>query len=373
MIDEDFAWNAVSRRDAGQDGKFIYGVVTTGVFCRPSCPSRLPLRANVRFFSNAVEAERAGLRPCLRCRPSAVASADPNAARIRMAAEFIQANCDQNLSLVSMSKRAGLSPFHFQRSFKTVLGLTPRQFQEACRLRTLRKELRAGEDILQSIFASGFGSTSRVYERVDRRLGMTPAEYRGGGRDVAISHVTLTTGMGLLLIAATDRGICFVQFGESQSALTAALRAEYPGASIAPVEKPWPEQLAGWAKAIDEHLQGNQPHLDLPLDIRATAFQMKVWRYLQTIPYGEVQSYGEVARAIGQESAVRAVANACASNRVALLVPCHRVIRGTGELGGYRWGLERKRVLIDRERSVKASATPMSRGKKPIAPARRAR
>jgi AraC family transcriptional regulator of adaptative response/methylated-DNA-[protein]-cysteine methyltransferase len=222
-------------------------------------------------------------------------------------------------------------------------------------LRTLRKELRAGEGILQSIFASGFGSASRVYERVDTRLGMTPAEYRGGGQGVAISHVTIATGFGLLLIGATDRGICFVQFGESQQALTAALRTEYPNASIAALEKPWPHHLAAWAKAIDEHLRGNQPHIDLPLDIRATAFQMKVWRYLQSIPYGEVRSYGEVAQAIGQPSAARAVAGACARNRVALLVPCHRVIRGTGELGGYRWGLERKRLLIDLERSVKVS------------------
>ena len=355
MIDEDFAWNAIVNRDAGQDGKFLYGVVTTGVFCRPSCPARRPLRSNVRFYRNAAEAARAGLRACLRCRPLALANSDANAARVRSAAEFIQENCGQDLSLAAFARRAGLSPFHFQRSFKAVLGLTPRQYLEACRLRTLRKELRAGEGILQSIFASGFGSASRVYERVDTRLGMTPAEYRGGGQGVAISHVTIATGFGLLLIGATDRGICFVQFGESQQALTAALRTEYPNASIAALEKPWPHHLAAWAKAIDEHLRGNQPHIDLPLDIRATAFQMKVWRYLQSIPYGEVRSYGEVAQAIGQPSAARAVAGACARNRVALLVPCHRVIRGTGELGGYRWGLERKRLLIDLERSVKVS------------------
>jgi len=354
MIDEDSAWSAVINRDAGQDGKFFYGVVTTGVFCRPSCHARLPLRSNVRFFGSAAEAARAGLRACLRCRPLALVSSHPDAARVQRAAEFIQQNCGRNLSLAALGKRAGLSPFHFQRCFKTVLGLTPRQYQEACRLRTLRKELRAGEDILQSIFASGFGSPSRVYEHVDTRLGMTPGQYRDGGEGVAISQVTLTTAIGLLLIGATDRGICFVQFGESPQALAGALRAEYPGASIAAVEKPLPQPLAAWAEAIDEHLRGNQPHVDLPLDLRATAFQMKVWRYLQSIPYGEVQSYGEVALAIGRPSAARAVAGACARNRVALLVPCHRVIRGTGELGGYRWGLERKRFLIDLERSAKA-------------------
>jgi AraC family transcriptional regulator of adaptative response/methylated-DNA-[protein]-cysteine methyltransferase len=354
MIDEDIAWNAIVNRDAAQDGKFFYGVVTTGVFCRPSCSSRRPLRPNVRFYRSAAEAERAGLRACLRCRPSALATADPNAARIRRAAEFIQANCDRNLPLAALGRQAGLSPFHFQRSFKAVLGLTPRQYLEACRLRTLKKDLRAGEDILQSIFASGFGSASRVYERVDTRLGVTPAEYRRGGQGLAISHVTVETAFGLLLIAATDRGICSVQFGDSRDSLAASLRAEYPNASIAALVEPWPRHLSAWARAIDEHLRGSRPHVDLPLDIRATAFQMKVWRCLQTIPYGDVQSYGEVARGIGAPSAVRAVAGACSRNPVTLLIPCHRVIRGTGDLGGYRWGIERKRSLIDRERSVRA-------------------
>lgn len=355
MIDEDNAWAAIASRDAAQDGKFFYGVVTTGVFCRPSCPARRPLRAHVRFYRTAAEAERAGLRACLRCRPLALAHSDAKAARIRQAAAFIEENCDRNLPLADIGRQAGLSPFHFQRSFKAVLGLTPMQYLEACRLRTLKKELRAGEGILQSIFGSGFGSTSRVYERVDTRLGMTPAEYRRGGQGLAITHVTIATALGLLLIAATDRGICSVQFGDSQDSLAAALRSEYPNASIAALGKPWPRHLAAWAAAIDEHLRGNQPHVDLPLDIRSTAFQMKVWRYLQSIPYGEVQSYGEVARAIGEPSSVRAVAGACSKNRVALLIPCHRVIRGTGELGGYRWGIERKRSLIDRERAVRAS------------------
>ncbi len=354
MLDENTAWNAIVNRDAAHDGNFFFGVVTTGVFCRPSCPARRPLRKNVRFYPSAAEAEGAGLRPCLRCSPTAPANSNPHAARVRDAARFIQEHSGEELSLASLARQAGLSPFHFQRSFKSVLGLTPRQYLEACRLRTLKKELRAGEDILQSIFASGFGSTSRVYERVDTRLGMTPAQYRAAGRGVAISHVTIETGLGLLMIAATDRGICFVQFGDSPSALAAALRAEYPAANIAALEKPWPHDLAAWASAIDAYLRGNQPHLDLPLDLRATAFQMKVWRYLQTIPYGAVQSYGEVARAIGHPSAVRAVAGACSSNRAALLIPCHRVIRGTGELGGYRWGLERKRVLIDLERRANA-------------------
>lgn len=266
------------------------------------------------------------------------------------AAEYIQANCQQDLPLATLSRKAGLSSFHFQRSFKSLTGLTPRQFQEACRLRALKRELRQGEDVLQAIFAAGFGSTSRVYERVDTRLGMTPSEYRAGGAQVGITHATVSTRLGLLMIGATDRGLCFVQFGASEEELIGALRREYPSAQLADVRKPWPETLRAWIRALEAHLNGSQPRLDLPLDIRATAFQMRVWRYLQSVPYGKTRSYREVAEGIGQPKAARAVATACARNRVALVIPCHRVIRGIGELGGYRWGLKRKQALLDAER-----------------------
>jgi AraC family transcriptional regulator of adaptative response/methylated-DNA-[protein]-cysteine methyltransferase len=268
---------------------------------------------------------------------------------IQQAAEYIQANWQHALPLQALSKEAGLSPFHFQRSFKSLVGVTPRQFQEACRLRALKQELRAGDDVLQAIFAAGFGSPSRVYERVDTRLGMTPSEYRAGGARVGISHATIRTRLGLLTIGATDRGLCFVEFGTSEDRLIDALRREYPSAQLSAVRKPWPEALREWVGALEQYLEGAQPTLDLPLDIRATAFQMRVWRYLQSIPCGETRSYKSVAEGIGQPKAARAVAAACARNRVALVIPCHRVIRGTGELGGYRWGLKRKRALLEGE------------------------
>ena len=227
---------------------------------------------------------------------------------IRQAAEYIQANWQQELPLRTLSQEAGLSPFHFQRSFKSLVGVTPRQFQEACRLRALKQELRAGDDILDAIFAAGFGSPSRVYERVDTRLGMTPSEYRAGGAHVGITHATIRTRLGLLTIGATDRGLCFVEFGTSEDELIEALRREYPSAQLSVVRKPWPEALREWVRALELHLEGSQHKLDLPLDIRATAFQMRVWRYLQSIPYGQTRSYRQVAEAIGKPTAARAVA-----------------------------------------------------------------
>jgi len=268
---------------------------------------------------------------------------------IRQAAEYIKANWQRSLPLLILSKEAGLSASHFQRSFKSLVGITPRQFQEACRLRALKQELRAGDDILQAIYAAGFGSPSRVYERVRTRLGMTPSEYRAGGSRVGITHATIRTRHGLLTIGATDRGVCFVEFGPSEDNLIAALRSEYPSAQLSSVRKPWPEPLREWIRALNRYLEGDQRNLDLPLDIRATAFQMRVWRYLQSIPYGETRSYRSIAEGIGQPTAARAVASACGANPVALLIPCHRVIRATGELGGYRWGLNRKRALLAHE------------------------
>ncbi|MCX6594878.1 MAG: bifunctional DNA-binding transcriptional regulator/O6-methylguanine-DNA methyltransferase Ada [Acidobacteria bacterium] len=352
QTDPEHLWQALERRDPSFDGQFFFGVITTGVYCRPSCACRRPLRKNVRFFQYAADAQRAGFRPCLRCRPLAAIGQDPDTDRIRQASEYIRAHAQEPLTLAGMAAQACLSRFHFQRTFKAVMGVTPRQFAEACRLEVLKTELRQQRSVTDAIFEAGFGSLSRVYEKVDTRLGMTPAEYRAGGDDLPISYVAVDSALGRMMIGATDRGLCFVQFADTDQALLAQLRAEYPKARLQPMTLPYPEQFATWMQALEQHVRGQQPRLDLPLDLRATAFQMKVWQYLQSIPYGSVQSYGEVAQALGQPKAVRAVARACATNRVALVIPCHRVIRGTGEMAGYRWGVERKRTLLDQERAV---------------------
>ena len=355
MLNVDQCWEAVQKRDASHDGQFFIGVLTTGVYCRPSCPSRPALRKNVRFYESPAEAERAGLRPCLRCRPLAALGMDPNTARIREVCRHIDAHSDDSIKAADLARRVGLSLYHFQRSFKAIVGLTPRQYLESARLKHLKNSLRTSKDVTEAVYEAGYGSSSRVYERADTRLGMTPNQYRQGGRNVAITYVTANSPVGLMMAGATDRGLCFLEFGDNPDDLLSTLRNEYPSASIEPMGKPYPAEFQKWMDSLADHLAGVKPHLDLPLDIRATAFQMRVWNYLQSIPYGDVQSYGEVASGIGQPNATRAVARACASNKVAIVIPCHRVIRGTGELGGYRWGLARKRTLIDRERAARAA------------------
>ncbi len=350
VLNSDECWRAVQQRDSAQDGQFVYGVVTTGVFCRPSCPSRRALRRNVRFYANPAEAQRDGLRACLRCHPAS-AEAATNSSRVRAACRYIEEHAADSLRLRDLAFRAGLSPFHFQRLFRAAVGLTPRQYHQAVRLGKLKTTLRQSDGVADAVYEAGYGSSSRVYERSDRQLGMTPRQYRDGGRGISISCVAVSTPLGLLGIGATDRGLCFVQFGESKKSLLEAIRAEYPEAAIA--EAPAPAgSLSGWVEALRDHLAGAARRLDLPLDIRATAFQTLVWKYLQAIPYGETRSYSEVAGGIGHPRAVRAVARACAGNTVALVIPCHRVIRGDGQPGGYRWGEERKQALLARERSA---------------------
>lgn len=269
---------------------------------------------------------------------------------VKQVASFIERNLEGDLSLARLGREAGLSPFHLQRSFKAALGVTPKQYAEACRLRSLRANLRSGGAVLDSVYASGFGSSSRVYERAGAKLGMTPAQYRRGAQQIEISFVTLRTAFGPLTIAATDRGLCFVRFGQSPEVLETELMQEFPGAAFARVREPWPEPLRDWIAAIRLQLSDGTPGPDLPLDIRATAFQAKVWRYVSSIPSGQTRSYAEVAKAIGKPKAVRAVGTACARNPLAIVIPCHRVIRASGELGGYRWDLKRKQALLDHER-----------------------
>jgi AraC family transcriptional regulator of adaptative response/methylated-DNA-[protein]-cysteine methyltransferase len=363
-LDADRCWRGVQSRDVTQDGAYLYGVLTTGVYCRPGCPSRLPRRENVRFYKTTTDAERDGLRPCLRCRPSAGSGrsggGDPLKQKIGALCRFIERNAaDRPLTLADLAREATLSPSHLQRSFKAIVGVSPKEYAASFRLRKLKAALRdgaSGGGVTGAIFEAGFGSLSRVYERSGLLLGMTPAEYRAGGDGVEITHGTARTPMGLMLLAATSRGLCFLQFGESAAALREALQAEYPRARLtAMTADPVPARFREWTAALNRYMEGQDPDLRLPVHIRATAFQIKVWKYLQSIPSGAVRSYGEVAEAIGQPRAVRAVAGACASNQVALAIPCHRVILGTGELGGYRWGIERKRALLERERDSAAA------------------
>jgi AraC family transcriptional regulator of adaptative response/methylated-DNA-[protein]-cysteine methyltransferase len=355
-------WNAVQTRDASKDGTFVYGVATTGVYCRPSCASRRPLRKNVRFYATPADAARDGFRACLRCKPDAAgATRERVDARMREAAVRIARDAGLPLSLKTLAEAAGLSPFHFQRRFKAEIGLTPKAFHEAERVRSLKRGLRSAPSVTDAIYDAGFGSSSRVYERVDTRLGMTPTEYRRGGEGLSISHASAKTPLGRVMIGATDRGICFIQFGDDEASLRRQLADEYPKATLAPMPASQRESFAEWMGALGDYLDGRRAALDLPLDVRGTAFQMLVWRYLQAIPHGEVASYAEVARGIGRPDAARAVARACATNRIALAIPCHRVIRGDGELGGYRWGLERKRTLIDVERGSRARPPRASR------------
>jgi AraC family transcriptional regulator of adaptative response/methylated-DNA-[protein]-cysteine methyltransferase len=349
-IDEAQCWKGIQRKDKSLDGSFFYGVTTTGVFCRPSCAARRPLRQNVRFYETAEEAQRDGLRPCLRCRPLESAT-DSMALKIGELCRYIEAHPDGRLSLQELADRAGLSRFHLQRSFKAVTGITPKQYAEARRIGSLKTGLREARDVAAAIYDAGFGSSSRVYEHSDARLGMTPNQYRQGGRGIAITYATAASAVGLMMIGATDRGICFVQFGNSEEELLELLRKEFPAANLEPMSGGRSSQLREWIDALAEHLRAASSTAP-PLDVHGTAFQVRVWTYLQSIPRGEVRSYAQVAEGIGQPTATRAVARACATNRVAVLIPCHRVIRGTGEPGGYRWGLERKRALMEIEKTA---------------------
>lgn len=363
VLNEEQCWNAVRSRDAAADGKFYYGVITTGVYCRPSCRSRSAKRANVRFYASSAEAEQDGLRPCLRCRPLARLDEDPIKNRILSLCRYIEEHADSSITLADLSQKAKLSPFHLQRSFKAITGVTPKQYLDNLRLRNFKQILRddtahAPRDVTGAIFDAGFGSLSRLYEKAGTHLGMTPMEYRAGGRGIEITYAPAQTPLGLMMIGATDRGLCFLQFGQSEAQLHEALAVEYPAARLQRLTAPPPAHFREWIDSLNRYLEGQQPDLRLPVHVRATSFQMKVWEYLQSIPAGKVESYQEVAKGIGSPRAVRAVANACAANRVALAIPCHRVIRTGGDLGGYRWGLERKRTLIDNERRAQALRKP---------------
>jgi AraC family transcriptional regulator of adaptative response/methylated-DNA-[protein]-cysteine methyltransferase len=342
---------AVAGRDATRDGQFFYGVITTGVFCKPSCAARLANRENMRFFADTESATAAGFRPCKRCSPDNLQRDTENLVKI---ARYIEKHADDRLTLADLSKKSGLSPSRFQKVFKAAFGVSPKEYQDAARLGRLKDALKDGDDVTGAIFSAGFGSTSRVYGEAARNMGMTPASYRAGGKGETIYYACRNTELGPLMMAATQRGVCFAQFGDGPSPLLLQLQSEFPQARLQ--ESPAKEglQLDTWITALDDYLQQNAPRPDLPLDLRGTSFQLKVWRFLLSVKEGDVISYGELATGIGKPTSVRAAASACGANRVGVLVPCHRVLRGNGELGGYRWGVERKRTLLDLERDRQA-------------------
>jgi AraC family transcriptional regulator of adaptative response/methylated-DNA-[protein]-cysteine methyltransferase len=338
---DDARWQAVLSRDRAAEGAFVYAVRTTGIYCRPTCPSRRPRRENVSFHATPAEAERAGFRACLRCGPDAPAPAGGEA--VARAAAFLSAHPEERTTLAELARRVGLSPFHLQRTFRRATGLSPRAYQEAARLARFKAEVRRGAPVGLATYEAGFGSSRALYESARDGLGMTPGRYRRGGEGEVIRFATLPCALGRLLVAATERGVCAVSLGAADGPLEAELRAEFPRAELARDE----HGVSPWAAAVLRHVEaaGAPP----PLDLRGTAFQLRVWQALREIPRGETRSYGEVARTLGAPGSARAVARACASNRVALVVPCHRVVRGGGEAGGYRWGAELKRRLLERE------------------------
>jgi AraC family transcriptional regulator of adaptative response/methylated-DNA-[protein]-cysteine methyltransferase len=340
-------WRAVLDRDRSADGMFVYAVHSTGVYCRPSCPSRRPHRERVTFFDATADARRAGFRACKRCTPDAIAAVDPWIEKIQRATVYLS-NVEGHPSLARLAARLGGSPYHLQRNFKRIVGVTPREYADACRVGVVKRRLKDGVGVTGAMLDAGYGSTSRFYERAASKLGMSPSVYRRGGAGASIRFATVASPLGRLLVAATERGVCSVAMGDSDEALEQALRREFAAATI----KRDPSTLAAWTAAIVAHLEGKRPRLELPLDIQATAFQWQVWQALASIPYGETRTYKDVAREIGRPSAVRAVARACATNPVALAIPCHRVVPASGDAGGYRWGTARKKKLLGGERQA---------------------
>ncbi|MFL5522557.1 MAG: bifunctional DNA-binding transcriptional regulator/O6-methylguanine-DNA methyltransferase Ada [Gemmatimonadaceae bacterium] len=356
-MNEATAWESVLHRDASADDQFLYGVTTTGIYCRPSCPSRKPKRDNVAFFSSIESAERAGFRACQRCRPNRAKAPGTAVARARAYIDrHIADPSEEKITLERLGEVAGMSPYHLQRKFKEGLGLSPAQYIRALKSERMKDELKRGETVSRASFGAGYSSSSRAYEDAARHLGMTPARYKRGGAGTRIEYVIVPTSLGQLLVGATERGVCAVTLGDDGQALEDALQREYPAATRSRVTDP-SSSLSAWVEAVVATVEGSNVSAEIPLDVQASAFQWKVWRELQQIPFGETRSYAEIANAIGSPTAVRAVATAIANNRVAVLIPCHRVIRQSGELGGYRWGLERKQRLIAKEQATRGPRT----------------
>jgi AraC family transcriptional regulator, regulatory protein of adaptative response / methylated-DNA-[protein]-cysteine methyltransferase len=338
-------WRATRARDPRADGTFVLAVRSTHIYCRPSCPARRPLRRNVTFYRTREEAERNGYRPCLRCRPNEISSP---VALVQRAADLLGQSTEEGLTLRQLAQTLGAAQSTLRRAFFQVTGLRPRELAEALRLRRFKALMRSGKSITDALYETGYGSSSRVYERSNAQLGMTPATYCKGGIGMKLGYTIAQSLLGKVLVAATERGVSAVYLGDDETKLIAELREEYPRAEIAAAANCFER----WVKEVLGRIEGRPPHMELPLDLQATAFQRRVWKELQHIPRGRTRTYSQVARSLGEPRAVRAVARACAGNPVSVVVPCHRVIREDGTLAGYRWGLSRKEQLLARERAA---------------------
>lgn len=345
--DED-RWAAVLAKDAQRDGEFLFAVKTTGIYCRPSCPARPARRENVEFFDTAAQAVEAGYRACKRCKPDGASPEQQRQALVLQACQAIERNLDlgeTGLSLDDLAAQVGLSPHHFHRLFKAATGLTPGQYRKAVQARRVTAALKEASSVTEAIYGAGFSSSGRFYEEAGASLGMSPSSFRQGAAGERIRHTVEHSPLGMMLVAATGRGVCAIEFADDKSALEERLKARFPKA----VFEPGDEAFRRWVAQILAYLDLPKGSLDLPLDVQGTAFQRRVWQALQDIPSGQTLSYSELAQRLGQPKAVRAVASACANNAIAVAIPCHRVVRTGGQLGGYRWGLARKAALLRRE------------------------
>jgi AraC family transcriptional regulator, regulatory protein of adaptative response / methylated-DNA-[protein]-cysteine methyltransferase len=341
---DDERWAAVRDRDRSAEGRFVVAVKTTGIYCRPGCPARLPNRGNVTFFASAAEARAAGYRACKRCRPDAARPDQQQADAVRRACRLIE-GADEPPGLEGLAEAVGLSPSHLHRLFKRYVGVTPKGYAALRRANQARAHLRAGASVTEAIYAAGYGASSRFYDEAGRVLGMSPREFQNGAPGVEVKVAIAPTYLGPVLVAATARGICAIELGESEAGLRRRLRDCFPGARLVEDDP----AFGAWVAQVVAFLEAPRRGLALPLDIQGTAFQRRVWEALRAIPAGQTLSYAAVAARIGAPKAVRAVAQACAANRLAVAIPCHRVVRSDGELGGYRGGLDRKRALLERE------------------------
>ncbi|MGQ0601400.1 MAG: bifunctional DNA-binding transcriptional regulator/O6-methylguanine-DNA methyltransferase Ada [Anaerolineales bacterium] len=347
----DHLWQASLNRDTRYDGQFVMAVRTTHIYCKPSCAARMPKRENVEFFNTPEQAEIAGYRACKRCHPDKLSAPEANLELIQHVIRTLEERVDDTPTLAELAAQFHLSPYHLQRTFKRIVGVTPKQYALGLRVQRFKQGLKDGQRVTEAALDSGFNGNAHMYVQASAQMGMTPKMYQRGAPAIEIAYAIVASPLGHLLVAATEKGVCSVKLGDNKRALEAELRHEFASATIVAEHS----QLRAWADAIVEYLRGAQPHLDLPTDVRATAFQRRVWDALRDIPLGATRSYTEVAKAIGQPTAARAVARACATNPTALVVPCHRVVGEDGKLHGYRWGAERKRKLLAQEKRLAES------------------